>query len=390
MQYFSKKRVLPVLVLILSSLVIFWQFPHIPLNLSYDEIEFAKLALTLKNQWLIFSPYATGHATPYFYLLLLSLKTFGINALGLRLPAALFGVANSVLIYFLFRESFEDGLAFLGASILITMHWVFQFARYSFEATYLLFWELLAIYALIRFRKTNQTWQLLILVVACVMAFYSYLPGRIFFLLPVGLLLFEKKYRHFGLILLITIGLLAIPLVKSSGSMENRIQELTYLNQPLGVFTKISYFWQNCSKNFWMFSVRGDLNGRHNYPGKPALNPLLGILFWSGLLLALKNWPKNKLYLGWFVLGILPTLFTLPNQNPHFLRTYTITVSTVYFMLLVLKQCSRAPKRWQYILIFLIVLSCIYEVRTYFKYQQTVFPRAFEKKPDDLKKLKGF
>ncbi len=83
-----------------------------------------------------------------------------------------------------------------------------------------------------------------------------------------------------------------------------------------------------------MFHFKGDVNGRHNYPGKPALNPILGILFIAGLTFAVKNWknPLNLFAICYLLFAIFPTILTYPWENPNMLRTFTAIPSVIYFI----------------------------------------------------------
>jgi hypothetical protein len=137
-----------------------------------------------------------------------------------------------------------------------------------------------------------------------------------------------------------------------------------------------------------MFFIKGDTNGRHNYPGKPALNPILSILFIIGLLISIKNFKNwyNKMFLFYFLISLFPALMTYPWENPNMLRTYTVLPSIVFFIGNTIYHLSAIASRLSFnkkILIlcflFLIILfSCFYELRTYFKYQAIVFDQSFE------------
>ncbi len=377
------------LVFITSSLVIFTLFPNIPKNVSFDEIEFTKLALSLENKFSLFSKEATGHATPYFYLILVSLKIFGVNLFALRLPAAIFAILNSLLVFLLLKLHFKKQTAFFGAFIFSTLRWAFSFGRFSFEATYLFFWELLSVYTIYIFVKKKNKLFLVLSIVATILAFYSYLPGRIFFLVPLAYLLFNKKYQS-AIIFIVFVVLAASPLIHSS-RIESRVDSLTFItDNALALSSKALYFIENVWKTLLMFSFKGDLNGRHNYPGKSALNPLLGISMLFGLFLVLRKRDKNNsLILFWLVVSIFPALLTYPVENPHFLRTYTSIFAVIFLIstsinTFILKNKKRLCL-WVFIL--LILASSIYELRTYFYYQPKVFKNAFEFKASDLEKF---
>jgi hypothetical protein len=68
------------------------------------------------------------------------------------------------------------------------------------------------------------------------------------------------------------------------------------------------------------FYDQGDLNLRHNLPGRPANDPLLALLFTAGWLSAL--WqirqPHYRLLLFWLAIMLTPTV--LSTEAPHYLR----------------------------------------------------------------------
>ena len=144
---------------------------------------------------------------------------------------------------------------------------------------------------------------------------------------------------------------------------------------------KVNGLWSNVSSTTLMLFTKGDMNGRHNYPGKPALNPILGILFIIGLLTSIKNYKDlyNKLFLFYFLISLFPALMTYPWENPNMLRTYTVIPAIVYFIGLSISEIFKITKqKYLWLIIIIIVFSSFYELRTYFKYQSTVFNQSFE------------
>jgi hypothetical protein len=172
--------------------------------------------------------------------------------------------------------------------------------------------------------------------------------------------------------------------------------QLYFKNEKLTPAQKINYFGQNISKTALMFGVRGDMNGRHNYPGKPALNPILFVFFLGGIGLAFKNFRSfyNQFFIIYFLMALFPTLLTYPVENPSMLRTFTALPSVVYFIGLSLKVVMKLGKKHSKIIAALIVggiiISVVYELRTYFKYQVVVFEEAFERRSDLKVMLKRY
>jgi len=410
------KKVLPIIILtIITSFLIFYRLTEIPKNLSFDEVEFTKLALSLSDKpYIAYSQLATGHSTLYFYILLVSLKTFGINTFALRLPAAIFGILSIIIFYLILEIIFKKDkilntyYLILTTLIFLTSHWFLNFARFSFEATFLLFLELVSIFFLISFWRDKQSQNIFLLISGLFsgLSFLSYTPGRIFFLLPLSFLILQTlrtlklyKLAYFLIPLIIIITPLTAYLVTNN---DTRVDQQFFLkNKEMTINEKVNGLWKNISSTALMFNIKGDVNGRHNYPNKPALNPILGILFLIGLISITTNYKlfnhrsldedgrtTNYFFLFYFLISLFPALMTYPWENPNMLRTYTVLPSVIYFIgnaiiiLLTIAHKIINNKVFEYLILttlyLILVFSCFYELRTYFKYQSVVFNQSFE------------
>jgi len=431
------KKVIPIIILtIISALLIFCHFADIPKYLAYDEVEFAKLALSLDNKpYIAYSTLATGHSTLYFYIVLASLKLFGINTFALRFPAAVFGILSVVMFYLIMKKVFQSAFAkasadkqyfslslipFFLSCVLLSSHWFLNFARFSFEATFLLFLELTSIYFLLkanakmtnffatldfatakRLQRSQKNltssislnFYIIISGLFAGLAFLSYTPGRIFFLLPLLFITLEtlrtlKLYKlvYFLIPFIIIITPLTSYLLINK---DTRVDQQFFLkNHEMTINEKASGLWSNISSTTLMFFTKGDMNGRHNYPGKPAFNPILATLFIIGLIISIKNFKNlyNKLFLFYFLISLFPALMTYPWENPNMLRTYTTLPSVIYFVGIaiyhldtIVSRLLLNKKKFVSCFLFLVILcSCLYELRTYFKYQSIVFRQSFQ------------
>lgn len=389
----KRSFIYPLILLIISLTLIFLNFNLIPKNISFDEIEFSKLALSLNNsQYVPYSTLATGHSTLYFYILLLSFKIFGVTNLALRLPSAIFGL-TSIFIFFailkiIFKEEKKSFYAIIGTIILITSRWFVNFSRFSFEATFLLFLELLSLLFILLFLKNKKRVFLFISSIFAGLSFLSYTPGRFFLLIPIFILFIKKFKFKYYLFYFLTYAIISAPLtIYLFLNNDIRIKNISVFSSKSTIYTKIQMISENIQKTALMFNYKGDMNGRHNYPEKPALNPILGVLFILGIILAVRNIHdyRNKLFLFYFLISISPTLITLPIDNPNMLRTFTALPSVIYFIMYSIKNIVEYKfnfsKKSIYVFICLLIsLSSIYELNTYFKYQSRVFKNSFEVK----------
>lgn len=379
-----------IVIFMIGAALIFFEYQTIPFGFDYDEVGFARLALSLDGQpYIPYSSLATGHSTLYFYALLIFFKIFGVVKLALRLPSAIFGLLNLAMFYFIMRFVLKK-YAFLLTLVLATLRWYFSFARFSYEATFLLFWELVVIYFLLRFFKSRSFRDLVFTALFSAFAFNSYTPGRIFFVLPLVflILLYLKKQIPFnrislflGIFFVMVLPLIAYLLAYSDQRFND---QFFFQNPKLSVKEKMKFFYDGAKSTVLMFHLRGDFNGRHNYPGKPAVNPILGLFFLAGLYIAIKNYKKldNQIFIGFFTIALLPTLFAYPHESPHMLRTFSVIPSLIYFIGLTVKTLDKFIVKYKRY--FLLAICCLffvsafYEIHTYFSYQRYVTLDAFE------------
>ena len=388
------------LIVAIGLLIILFQFPDIPAHLAFDEIEFTKIALSLQNQQYIpYTTAATGHSTLYFYLILASFKLFGITSFALRLPSAIFGVLSPLVFYLIMKRIFIKQFSIFSASwripilisiallltlLLVTQRWYFNFARFSFEPTFLIFLELAALYFLQKHLKKNHPRDAILCGFFTGLTFHSYLPGRIFFLLPLTILLLHKQ-KHIILFSL-TGFIVMLPLLGYLFSHPDmRVQQTVFIRDKIYTFSqKTELVSQNLKKVGLMFYTQGDLNGRHNFPGKSALNPIVGVLFTFGLLFALRDYKNtnNQIFIVFFLLSLIPIIVTHPSDNPSMLRSFTALSAIIYFAGLSMQNFINKFKSQAAVvgifLIIIVAVSAILDLRTYYLFQTRVQRNAFE------------
>jgi hypothetical protein len=297
-----------------------------------------------------------------------------------------------------------------GTFLFITQRWYFNFARFSFEGTFLLFLELMSLFFFLKYTDHRQKQWLLPAGIFTGLAYNSYQPGRLFvFLIGFVLFLFilERKqdrldFSFFSrktaatfLTFLIPFAICIAPLsLYLSQHQDVRMYQLFYpANTEMSLAEKGEFLKQNITSTSLMFTVKGDVNGRHNYPNKPALNPIMSVLFVAGLLYALFHLKEkmNQLYVLYFFLSVVPTLLTYPWENPNMLRTITAIPSIIFFSITVLSEGIRLVEhkiKLSHTLIivflfFVVGVSALYDIRTYFVHQADVFREAFEA-PNEL------
>lgn len=389
------KKSLFFILFLLNYAVTFYAFNTIPQNIAYDEILLGKLALSLdKHPYTIFTSFADGHATPYFYIMLASFKLFGINNFALRLPSALSGFLGTLVFYAIAKLVFKDKrISFLPVSFVVgiiftCLRWRINFVRFSFEMPYLLLLELLSTYFIFRHIENKKTTFLILSGIFAGLAFHSYQPGRIFFVVPLIYLLFHKINIKQIISYMFSFLVVAMPLMIFlilNPHSDGRVNQLNVIqNSKISIQQKVQYITTNVIKTGSMFFYKGDANGRHNFPYKPAINPILGLLFVCGLAITIWNIRKKNTYELYFfiylLIALIPALLTIPSENPHMLRTYTAIPSIIIFMgsSIIVKQKFKYKNLVSIIVLGAVLVGSLYELRTYFVYQSRVMRNSFE------------
>jgi hypothetical protein len=120
--------------------------------LKYARLPFGDLLTTYDSE---------GHHPLYSLLAHAAFLAFGESAWALRLPAALFGVAGVAALYLLGCEVTSRGEALLAAAVLAVSYHHVWFSQNARGYTALLFWTLLASWALLRaLRGAPRYWLL--------------------------------------------------------------------------------------------------------------------------------------------------------------------------------------------------------------------------------------
>ena len=327
------------------------QLDQLPPGLYADEAVNALDALRLINDgnFAIFYPGNNGREPLHIYFEALALLLWGNRPWSLRLASALIGILSIPLFYRFAGDLFQEKGKTLAHAAGVTamagmafLYWHLSLSRVVLRAIFLLPLMIAAYLLFWRGWRQNRPWLFVGSGIALGLSQYTYLPAR---LLPLPLILFaaiqslvewrKKKLPFKSLLqrpqiygLLIVGGVsfllfapLAIYFTNHPNFFLQRVSSATIgqENEPAAA-AMTTIFDGNARKVLAMFSFQGDLNGRHNLPGRPVFDFVSSILFFIGLLVALTGIkkPRHQFILLWLAVMLTPTL--LSTEAPHFLR----------------------------------------------------------------------
>jgi 4-amino-4-deoxy-L-arabinose transferase-like glycosyltransferase len=239
-------KVFFILILALSILLRFWNFPNVPPSPDWDEVAIGWNAYSLietgqdefgKRLPLTFRSFDDYKPPFYFYLTVPFVKVFGLNVFAVRLPSAVFGVFSVIGTYLLVKKLFaEETVSLLAMFFMAVSPWHLQFSRIAFEANVALALEIWGTYLFLCFigeanNKIFSKKTLLIILSALLfgLAMYTYHSARVFVpLLVLSLSLFNwrKLWKARKKVLLgIVVGMVfVVPLVRIMTSKQGQMR----------------------------------------------------------------------------------------------------------------------------------------------------------------------
>jgi hypothetical protein len=232
-------------------------------------------------------------ALPYM-LYGLSLKAFGISLGAAALVPALLHLAALPLYHGFCRMLIPGGGAWLAALLFACSRWMMNYVRMPREASLLPCFEAAALFFLARSIETGRKRDHALFGFFTALMLQTYLPSRLVLVLFLGslagLALFHRKHFTAGLprwgLALSTFTLFFAPLGAwyslQPALLTDRMSKINLFHvlREEGVWPTLGRFW---SESFWMFNVRGGMDGHYNLPGAPMMDPVTGLFFWVGL-----------------------------------------------------------------------------------------------------------
>src|SRR3990167_1678244 len=130
-------------ILVIATVLRLWRIDQVPVSLFGDELDVGYQAYSILktgkdysgNPWpLHFQSLAEWRTPLYLYSAVPTVALFGITPLGVRLPAAIFGILTIPIMYLLGRElTKSEKIGLLAAVVLTFSPWHLQYSRAGFE-----------------------------------------------------------------------------------------------------------------------------------------------------------------------------------------------------------------------------------------------------------------
>jgi hypothetical protein len=274
-----------------------------------------------------------GEREPLFmYLSALVSLMLGTDPLALRVTAAFVGIFNVAAVGALGRQLFGRTIGYLAAAATATSLWLTILSRVSFRATMIPGPECLGLALLWRATQTRRLRDYALGGGVIALDFYTYLSARF---LPFALIAFvvvcgvlHRKWFQTNVVGLVAAAVAAFLVCLPLGLYGLAHPEIIFgrpdqVALPSGM-AFFPAFFDSSVRTLGLILVHGDVTWRHNFSGMPVFDPVSGIAFLTGLVVALRRRsPADVLVVVFFFVMLGPGMFSI--DSPHYLRTIGVT-----------------------------------------------------------------
>jgi 4-amino-4-deoxy-L-arabinose transferase-like glycosyltransferase len=389
----ARRWIVPASVILIAIVAValrLYRLDAVPPGLQHDEAFHGHDAVTvLLGYHLIYFPSNAGNEPLYVYLTAGTIALLGKDIWGIRLAAVICGLATVGFTWLWIRRAYNTRTALFASALVAVTFWPLFMSRAGLRSAALpplaamtawVFWGAMqdASSKTQDARRKSQVARFILAGVLLGLTLYTYPASRA---LPIAYLLFALAYALFILrstlyelaAFFVTAGLVFLPLylyLRQAPTADLRIQQLLEIGALSALKSgNAGPLLANLRNTLGMFTLRGDPIWRYNIAGRPVFDPIVGALFYLGLIVALwrVRQPRYLFALIWLPVGLSPSI--LSDSAPSFLRASASLPVTFLFPALGADWLIERFK-WKWALtaavVGVIALSGALSVRDYF------------------------
>jgi 4-amino-4-deoxy-L-arabinose transferase-like glycosyltransferase len=317
-------------IIVVGAFLRLFRLADLPPGDGYDVAQYGLDALDiLDGARPIFLPANFGREPLFSYLVAFVYSVTGPGAFGIHLATALIGIATIPAVYWAARElvAGEEAAVLTWASLLAALvtavsYWHLNYSRAGLRVIWVPLFAALISAALARGLREGDRRYLALSGLLLGLSLYTYQAARLLPLLVLAGFLYHFVARRcfdrsaaadmlltFGLALLVfaPLGWFA---VQQPEVFNDRLRQTALLAGENGSVDQAKAILEQAGRAVAMFFIRGDDEPLYTIPGRPSLNPFLGLAFMIGLVVAAWRWkqPSWLYLLTWLVLLTAPAM----------------------------------------------------------------------------------
>lgn len=338
------------LILLVAAALRFAFLTDVPPGLTHDEADHGITAVSILQDGVrdIYFTIGYGREPLFDYATAVLMAILGPNVLAGRTTAVLFSLVMIAGMAFWVRRAYDGRVALLTTAGLAVGFWPLMSARQMLRSVALPALFVLAVYCFWRgierltpdrdAAAPRPTVPFLLAALFLGLTFYTYIPARALWLVFPLLLgywllvdrpLARRAWPWVLLMLGVTAVIAAPLLLYVYVTHPGAEQRIAGLSAPLtaALAGEFGPLLANIAGGLQIVTFAGDTAWRYNIAGRPLLLPLMGILFYAGLLVAAwrllqrgsaaarRTGSASFLALSWLAIGFAPVLITGPELS---------------------------------------------------------------------------
>ncbi|HCB23204.1 hypothetical protein A3H81_00410 [Candidatus Daviesbacteria bacterium RIFCSPLOWO2_02_FULL_38_18] len=330
----TQNKIALIVIILLAVSLRFFKLSEVPPAISWDEAAVGYNAWTIANFGqdeygngfpLMFKSFGEYKNPVDIYATALSVKLFGLSEFSTRLPVALFGVFNVILLFFLTKALLNNNLIALAAAFFLSISPMnIHFSHFNHEANLALFFFMLGFYL---FMLTIKGKKFLLFAFICfILSFFSYnapkmfIPVFIFFLIVIyrkELLKLSGQQLFFSICLIVFFSFILFLNPHALG-IDRAAQTISFKLNKNELFGQINLVAAQYSLHFLpdFLIIRGDKNPRLSAQVTGEFYYLDIVFLIAGVIFIFRKRSKELLILFlWAFIAPLPSSITA--EAPH-------------------------------------------------------------------------
>jgi sugar lactone lactonase YvrE len=349
-------------LLLVALALRFVNLDSVPPGLWFDEAQNGVVArglLAPGAAHLTFIAEHTQMGALYFYLLGFVQKVLGEGVWQLRVLPALAGALIAPMLYLLAARLYGWRAGLAAGGLVAVSAWNITLSRIGLVSMFTVALDVAAYLCVMQALRTGRLAYYaaggVLLGLGLQMYYVARLVPVVLLVLLAHLLITERMrlvraVRAGALVFVLSVALAFLPVavfaVQHPDVYNSRISTVSIFSQE-GGNGRPDAFWLSLSKHLLMFNFLGDMNGRHNLPGRPMLDWLTAALFFGGLASCLlRVWRWHYFFpVAWFMAAISGGVLSLLFEAPQAHRTIENSVVTALIAGIFLGECWQALSR---------------------------------------------
>lgn len=314
------------LILLVGTALRTYRLDSLPPGLAYDEAwEGIDGRRILDGARPLFLPDNNGREPAFAYSAALTIGLLGQTPTAVRAAAALWGVLTIGAMAVLGGALSGRRLALAAAGLVAVSYWPIHLSRVGLRPVALPPFEALGIGLLLAAfaSRGRMRWGMAAGSGAALgLQLYTYVPGRL--TLVVALFAILAARRRIGIVVILLLLLVAAPLglhfLRHPEDWLGRAEQVSVMNAIRTGADPVATIGANLRDTLGALAVRGDMQARHDLPGRPIFDPWSFVLFLVGIVVAQRRvgWLAAATLYVWLALMLGPAV--LSDSAPHFLR----------------------------------------------------------------------